>query len=173
MKSEKSRGFTLIELLIVVVVITTLLGLMFRLAGVGEDQAKRNRTIARMQKLEFALSGYYAAFGSYPPVPLHGSRDIFCDVNDHGIQKSSGGTSSAKLEWVRSVAAQAKAAGIPVLVDQLEIEGTCVGDSACFPADLRLTEYPWKNDGIRWSTPAGGGISYAREGDAWLIAGPA
>lgn len=79
----------------------------------------------------------------------------------------------AKLEWVRSVAAQAKAAGIPVLVDQLEIEGTCIGDSACFPADLRLTEYPWKNDGIRWSTPAGGGISYAREGDAWLIAGPA
>lgn len=105
MKSEKSRGFTLIELLIVVVVITTLLGLMFRLAGVGEDQAKRNRTIARMQKLEFALSGYYAAFGSYPPVPLHGSRDIFCDVNDHGIQKSSGGTSSAKLEWVRVRAA--------------------------------------------------------------------
>ena len=54
----------MIELLIVVVVIATLMGLVFRLAGVGSGQAARNTTITRMQKLEFALSGYYAAFGS-------------------------------------------------------------------------------------------------------------
>ena len=97
------KGFTLIELLIVVVVIATLAGLVFRLAGVGGDQARRNSTITRMQKLEFALSGYFSAFGSYPPVPLHGSRDIFCGVNDHGIQMSSGGSSEnnerSKLNW--------------------------------------------------------------------------
>ena len=80
------KGFTLIELLIVVVVIATLMGLVFRLAGVGSGQAARNTTITRMQKLEFALSGYYAAFGSYPPVPLHGSRDIRSQVNNYGIQ---------------------------------------------------------------------------------------
>ena len=34
MKVDRSRGFTLIELLIVVVVIATLMGLVFRLAGV-------------------------------------------------------------------------------------------------------------------------------------------
>ena len=105
MKTEKSRGFTLIELLIVVVVIATLMGLVFRLAGVGGDQAARNRTITRMQKLEFALSGYFSAFGSYPPVPLHGTRDIFCGVNDHGIQVVDGGggvsenNEKTKLNW--------------------------------------------------------------------------
>ena len=99
MKNENSRGFTLIELLIVVVVIATLMGLVFRLAGVGGDQAARNRTITRMQKLEFALSGYFSAFGSYPPVPLHGSRDIFCGVNDHGIQMTSGGNAESGLSW--------------------------------------------------------------------------
>ena len=99
MKRERSRGFTLIELLIVVAVIATLMGLVFRLAGVGGDQAARNKTITRMQKLEFALSGYFSAFGSYPPVPLHGSRDIFCGVNDHGIQTTSGGNVDAGLSW--------------------------------------------------------------------------
>ena len=105
------KGFTLIELLIVVVVIATLMGLVFRLAGVGEDQAKRNRTITRMQKLEFALSGYYAAFGTYPPVPLHGTRDIFAPVNDVGVQipqgssSADGGGSQSDLNWIRVRAA--------------------------------------------------------------------
>ncbi len=104
-KRHLSQGFTLIELLVVVVVIATLMGLVFRLAGVGGNQKNRNITITRMQKLEFALSGYYAAFGSYPPVSLHGSRDIFSDVNDHGIQMGNAGTSQTRLEWPRVRAA--------------------------------------------------------------------
>ncbi len=103
------KGFTLIELLVVVVVIATLMGLVFRLAGVGGGQKSRNITITRMQKLEFALSGYYAAFGSYPPVPLHGTRDIFCPVNDHGIQMVGGGSDGNgdenRLYWPRVRAA--------------------------------------------------------------------
>ena len=105
MKRDRSRGFTLIELLIVVVVIATLMGLVFRLAGVGGEQSARNRTIARLQKLEFALSGYYAAFGSYPPVPLHGSRDIFCEVNSHGVQIPNSSTRNTTLDWPRVRAA--------------------------------------------------------------------
>ena len=105
MKVDRSRGFTLIELLIVVVVIATLMGLVFRLAGVGGDQKKRNQTITRMQRLEFALSGYYAAFGSYPPVPLHGSRNIDCDVDHFGIQDVSGNSKTEKLNWPRVRAA--------------------------------------------------------------------
>ena len=74
---KKCRGFTLIELLIVTVVIVTLMGLVFRLAGTGGESSARAKTLARLQKLSNALSGYYAAFGSYPPVPLQGrSRDI-------------------------------------------------------------------------------------------------
>ena len=93
----KKRGFTLIELLIVTVVIVTLMGLVFRLAGSGSDSRARAETISRLQKLSNALSGYYAAFGSYPPVPLQGrSRDIYTEVHGgedvgysmgYGIQK--------------------------------------------------------------------------------------
>jgi prepilin-type N-terminal cleavage/methylation domain-containing protein len=89
---KKSRGFTLIELLIVTVVIVTLMAVVFRLAGTGGESTARAKTLARLQKLSNALSGYYAAFGSYPPVPLQGrSRDIYTRVDGsgsmgHGIQ---------------------------------------------------------------------------------------
>ena len=98
-RSKLKKGFTLIELLIVVVVIATLMGLVFRLAGIGGGQAARNRTITHMQKLEFALSGYFSAFGSYPPVPLHGSRDIRCKVNQYGIQDVNSDRLSGALNW--------------------------------------------------------------------------
>ena len=82
---KKSRGFTLIELLIVTVVIVTLMSLVFRLAGSGSGSSARATTLARLQKISNALSGYYAAFGSYPPVPLQGrSRDIYTRVDSHG-----------------------------------------------------------------------------------------
>ena len=81
----KKSGFTLIELLIVTVVIVTLMGLVFRLAGSGGESWARAETISRLQKLSNALSGYYAAFGSYPPVPLQGrSRDINTRVDNSG-----------------------------------------------------------------------------------------
>ena len=82
---KKSRGFTLIELLIVTVVIVTLMSLVFRLAGSGSGSSARATTLARLQKISNALSGYYAAFGSYPPVPLQGrSRDIYTKVDTYG-----------------------------------------------------------------------------------------
>ena len=82
---KKSRGFTLIELLIVTVVIVTLMSIVFRLAGTGGDSTARAKTIACLQKLSNALSGYYAAFGSYPPVPLQGrSRDIYTETSKEG-----------------------------------------------------------------------------------------
>lgn len=85
----KKKGFTLIELLIVTVVIATLMGIIFRLAGVGSDSRRRAITIRRMQCLENCLSGYYAAYGSYPPVPLQGrSRSIYAPVDTFGVQKS-------------------------------------------------------------------------------------
>jgi prepilin-type N-terminal cleavage/methylation domain-containing protein len=80
------KGFTLIELLVVVVVLATLMGIMFRLGGVGDDSKKRAQAFQKLQRIENALSGYYAAYGTYPPVPLHGSHSIYLEVNDHGIQ---------------------------------------------------------------------------------------
>ena len=92
------KAFTLVELMVVVVVIVTLLAITFKLVGVGEDVSARNNTIARMQRLENALSGYFAAFGSYPPVALHASRNVYAELDENGNQKS-GGAETGGLEW--------------------------------------------------------------------------
>lgn len=80
------KGFTLIELLVVTLVIAILASIVFRLTGSVGSVGARQDTIMRMQKLENCLSGYYAAFGSYPPVVYRGSRDPFCKVDEFGIQ---------------------------------------------------------------------------------------
>ena len=118
------RGFTLIELLIVVVVIATLMGIVFRLAGMGGDSKARGITIRHLQSLENALSGYYAAFGSYPPVPLHGVRDIYRKTSDEGIQyqdDSDDDTSSLNWDYVRAACrAQPVAAEFPFNAKAME-----------------------------------------------------
>ena len=97
------RGFTLVELLIVVVVIVTLMTITFRLGAIGSDTSARSKTVNKIQRLENCLSGYYAAYGSYPPVQLHGSRDYTYAVNVQGIQQvgsgSGNGTHVTDLTW--------------------------------------------------------------------------
>ena len=80
------KAFTLVELLIVVAVMVVLMGLVFKLGSTGSDSSRRSRTLSRMQRVENCLSGYYAAFGSYPPVKNHGAPDYTYAVNNHGIQ---------------------------------------------------------------------------------------
>ena len=80
------KAFTLVELLVVVVVIVTLMTITFRLSSVGSDSRKKNITINRLNRLENCLSGYYAAYGSYPPVKVHGTRNIYARANNHGVQ---------------------------------------------------------------------------------------
>ena len=74
------KAFTLIEMMIVVAVLVVLMTITFKLSGLGQDSERRTRTVVRMQRLENCLSGYHAAFGSYPPVKLHGNRDIYVAV---------------------------------------------------------------------------------------------
>lgn len=93
------RGFTLVEMLIVVVVLVTLMTMTFRLSSIGSNSSARNKTINRMQRLENCLSGYYAAYGSYPPVKLHGSRNIYLAVNDVGIQDEDGQENKDLWGW--------------------------------------------------------------------------
>ena len=99
------KGFTLIELLVVVVVIVTLMAITFRLGGAGSDSTARAKTVNRMQRLENCLSGYYAAYGSYPPVALHGSRDYTLAVNGQGIQQVDSDQHETELAWARVEAA--------------------------------------------------------------------
>ena len=104
------KAFTLVELLVVVVVITVLLTIMFKLAGIGGESAAINLTVDRMSRLENALSGYYAAFGTYPPVKLHGSRNPFLKVNDYGDQSQDGDEDNSPWGNEEQAWKQAKAA---------------------------------------------------------------
>ena len=84
MRKLHKSGFTLIELLVVTVVVVSLMAVVFRLSGIAGGATDRQETVSRMQRLENCLSGYYAAFGSYPPVPLQGaSRNIFREVDSN------------------------------------------------------------------------------------------
>ena len=98
------RAFTLVELLIVVMVMAILMTIVFRLSAIGEDAGAHAKTVTRLQRLENCLSGYYAAFGNYPPVTLHGSRNIYLKVNGYGIQQQ-GEEEQGKVEWGRVEAA--------------------------------------------------------------------
>jgi prepilin-type N-terminal cleavage/methylation domain-containing protein len=82
-------GFTIIELMVVVALIGILIGGVFKLMGVVGQEQKRATTITRMQKLENALSGFYAKYGSYPPVQLHGSPDPMANENTDGTVGSA------------------------------------------------------------------------------------
>lgn len=93
------KGFTLVEMLIVVAVLITLMTMVFRLSAVGKNSSARSATIARLQRLENCLSGYYAAFGSYPPVALHGTRNIYAKTSSHGIQSLEDGDQNNTSIW--------------------------------------------------------------------------
>ncbi len=120
MKRETNRdGFTLIELLVVTVVVVTLMGVVFRLAGVGGTNRAKARTIDRLQRIENALSGYYAAYGSYPPVPLQGrSRSIYKSVDEYGRQergdKETGSTSMKSSRTLAQIEAACRAQPLSV-----------------------------------------------------------
>ena len=101
------KAFTLVELMIVVIVIMTLLAISFRLMGSSGNSAARSTTISRMQRVENCLSGYYAAFGSYPPVALHASRNVYAELDEEGNQKD-GGEETSSLDF-KSVNAACRA----------------------------------------------------------------
>ena len=93
------KGFTLVEMLIVVVVIVTLMTITFRLGALNNTSWRRNLTVTRLQRLENCLSGYYAAFGSYPPVATHNSRNPFLKIDGWGMQSKDGDESSDIFGW--------------------------------------------------------------------------
>ena len=97
--TEMRKAFTLVEMLIVVVVLVTLMTITFRLGAINETSSRRNTTVTRLQKLENCLSGYFAAFGSYPPVAQHGSYNFYLRVDDHGIQNLDGDENTSIFGW--------------------------------------------------------------------------
>gem|GEM_PF-865239 len=74
------RGFTLMELMIVLVIIGILMSGVFMLMGVVGKNADVAKTQSRIQKAQNAISGFYAAYGTYPPVELHGPTNPFSSM---------------------------------------------------------------------------------------------
>jgi len=145
------QGFTLIELLVVTVVIAILAGIVFRLAGMGDDTNKTSTTVQRIQKVEFALSAYYAAFGSYPPVKLHGVRDVYRKVYDNDVQSADENEQESELLWENVRAAcrsQPLSAEFPYCYDRYrdyfsEVGGGYAPLNTEWSGNLKATEDSW------------------------------
>ena len=101
---KRKHGFTLIELMIVIAIIGILVGSTFKLMEVAANSKARAVTIARMERLQNALSGYYAAYGMYPAVPFYGDPDP-----SSGSQKSEGTGDSMGSGTKESAQAAARA----------------------------------------------------------------
>lgn len=48
-----------------------------------------------------------------------------------------------EIEWVEPIVEQCRAAGVPVFVKQLDLNGKCVTDINQFPEHLRIRQVPW------------------------------
>lgn len=83
-------AFTLIEMMVVVALVGILIGGVFRLLSAAGESAKRAETIERIQRLENAISGFYAKYGTYPNVAQHGSPDPFVKEEENGSTTSAG-----------------------------------------------------------------------------------
>ena len=103
----RRTAFTLIELMIVVALVGVLIAGVFKLVGVVGKSNQRATTIQRLQKLENAISGFYAEYGSYPPVPRHASPDPTQETTeDRDSSSYSGGSASSQF-----IARSTRAAG--------------------------------------------------------------
>jgi len=56
--------------------------------------------------------------------------------------ESGPGRRPCKLEWVRNIVSQCRAAGVAVFVKQLSISNKVIHDIEQFPEDLQIQEYP-------------------------------
>ncbi len=101
---NRSAAFTLIELMVVVALVGVLMAGVFKLMGAAAESSKRSQTIARLQRLENAIAGFHAEYGTYPPVPLHESPDPLLEWSDSSKSYSAGSFSGANCN--RAAASQ-------------------------------------------------------------------
>lgn len=95
-KQANRAAFTLIEMMVVVAIIGILIAGVFRMMSIVGESNKKAVTTARMQKLQNALSGFYAEYGTYPPVTAHGSPDPFTGEDPKDGKETQAGTLTAE-----------------------------------------------------------------------------
>jgi len=84
-------------MMVVVAIIAILAGVSFRLMSAAAGARKKAETIAKLERLQNALSGYYAVYGTYPPVPEYASRAI--EGNREGWRQDAFADAKAQLNY--------------------------------------------------------------------------
>ena len=102
-KSRRKRAFTLIELMVVMVIIGILMGGIFRMMKIVDNKNRKSDTVAKLQRLQNAVSGFYSSYGIYPPVPVEGSyADPFSGTQQDSVfagvdPAETGGAKAARM----------------------------------------------------------------------------
>lgn len=94
-----------------------------------------------LPQLKYLLSGGKPIYGNNVVVYEDGKFKQGIDWVIVGCE-SGQNRRECKIEWVRSIVEQCKAANVPVFVKQLSINGKVSRDMAEWPEDLRVREYP-------------------------------
>ncbi|MFO7936461.1 MAG: type II secretion system protein [Kiritimatiellia bacterium] len=103
-KMKARRAFTLMELMIVLLIIGILMSGVFMLMSIASRQSDKAATRAKIQKVQNAISGFYAAYGTYPPVDNKyvETMDPFTNFKDDFDQdvEGSGDLNARACRWV-------------------------------------------------------------------------
>ncbi len=79
---DLKHGFTLIEMMVVVIVISLMAMMVFKIAGLGTNQSNVAATKTKVVKVCDAIEQFYAEFGSYPPVRQYeGTQPFMYEYN--------------------------------------------------------------------------------------------
>jgi len=79
---RRTAAFTLVEMMVVVVVIAILIAGVFRLMKAVDMKNREAQTKARLQRIQNAISAFYAEYGTYPPVAYYGVPDPYVEQGD-------------------------------------------------------------------------------------------
>ena len=148
-KRESRSAFTLIEMMVVVAIIGILIASVFKLIGAAGENTKKALTVARIEKLANALAGYYAEYGTYPPVKKVRSSDPFVEDDGSGENHSSHSGTLTSGNAVAACRAQPVSFEFPNIEDLDDYVNIIYAPSGKISVNQALGAQKWQ--GEEWS----------------------